>query len=204
MAFQRVPFTVKVSIEGVTQNVPIVETHYAQKAGGYTQSDLVTLANAVDLYMSSVRLPGMSNEYQYLQTRVLGLDSQNDYEVIDTSSAGAGGVANEAYNPTVALAVQRLTGLTGRSARGRVFFGPLRANMVSADSTRVSQATADGIVSFMTQLMSTMATAGFTEVVVQRFAEGLQLPEAVVRPVIAWAVSDLVLDNQRRRKPRIE
>jgi hypothetical protein len=144
----------------------------------------------------------MTNEYEYLGTRVRGLNDANDYEVFDNSSAGPGGSVSPAVTPTVAFAIKRLTGLTGRGARGRVFFGPLQAAAIDADSTRVTAATANGLVDNMMSLLSTLLVAGFTEVVVQSIVAGVPLPEAIVRPVVTYAVTDFVLDNQRRRKPK--
>ena len=200
MAFQRVPFTVKISVEGHNQGVPIVNTFYAQKAGGYVQSDLVTLGNAVDLWVAQYYRPRFSNDYTYDRTVVRGLNAEFDNEIEDSSSAGAGGVAAPSMPPQVSFAVKRVTGLTGRSARGRIFWHSIPQTAVNADSNYINQSEADFILAAMAEFTATLLLAGFVEVVVQRFSDGNPLLEAVVRPVLNYAISDLLLDTQRRRK----
>jgi len=119
MAFQRVPETAEAIVRYTAGIKPVVMTFYARFIGGYSTSDLIALANNVDTRVGNNFLPIQTDDIVYNSTLVRGLDKINDEEVIDSDNTGPGGVVSKGLPNNVSYAVKRLSGLTGRSARGR-------------------------------------------------------------------------------------
>lgn len=201
MPFQRVPDTVEVVIEGEVFGEECVNTHYAQKDGGYVLADITALAADVDAWVAESWLPQMPSTYQYNQTVVRGLDAEIDLQATNDDNAGVGGLTASTKSNNASLAVARRSGLTGRGARGRIYLPPPSPDSMT-DDNHVSAAFATAIEGALDALSTVVGDAGFVPVIVHRVAAGVPLTEAVVFTLLEWVVVDLVIDSMRRRLPK--
>lgn len=200
MGYQRVPYSAEVIVKALMGTQTVINTFYGQKLAGYTQSDLIDLAAAVDAWVDSDWLPQMPSNYYYQSTIVRGLDAENDYVVEDNTSTGAGTQATECPANNVAISVKRSSGLTGRNARGRIYV-PVPEGRITIASNTVSSTWTGSLVTALEALDTAMNGVDFVPVIVHRVSSGIPLAEAVVYTLFEWVVVDLVLDSMRRRLP---
>jgi len=200
MPFQRVPNTAEIVIKYLWDAQNVVNTFYAQKAGGYVQSDLDDLSAAVDLWVNDEWLPVLSNNIFYSSTVVRGLDEEFDLISENSTSAGAGAISGDAVPNNVTLSVKRRSNFTGRGARGRIFIPGIPEDAVTAENT-ISSAYAIAYEAALNALEAAFSSASFTGVIVHRVSAGVPLLEAVVFSLIEYVVIDRTIDSMRRRLP---
>lgn len=200
MAFQRVPQSAEADVIIAQPGVPVTQlTFVFRHPGGYGQAALDALANAVDGWGGIVLRPIISSECAYVRTEVRGLDAENDLVAQANAGAGSGALAGAALPANVAFAVRRTSGLTGRSARGRVYFTGLTE--VDVAGQELSQARADSIVAALENLRTSASIIQWIEVIASRFHNKVKRTEAVTFDVIGHSYFDRVVDSQRGRLP---
>lgn len=200
MAFQSVPETCQIFTAFNSNGERWGNTHYASKVGGYDEAALQAVADAVDEWVGTELLPNMSADTNYLGTVVRGLENEEDFEVTSVVNIGVGGQTGATLPNNVAFVAKRLSGLTGRSARGRVYLGGMRSgNLTAADQNQFGAAT---IITFLNAL-GTLATyltgEDWIEVIVSRFTSGLKRAFGVTHAVTEWSYTDAQVDTQRGR-----
>ena len=199
MAFQRVPDTAAVTLVFEQNNENLVNTVHAQKLGGYTAAEISSLANSVDNSVATNLRPEMVVDSVYLRTEVRGLDLENDFLAIDGTNGGTGAIAGPGLPNNVTLSIKRASAVTGRSARGRVYFVGMPSAQLTGNENQWDSVAVQNKQIAWEALRITIVNAGWTPVIVSRFANGLQRVEGVV---FAWistlAVNDNV-DSQRGR-----
>lgn len=203
MAFQRVPFTYEVVVSWTMNGVPCINTFYVRvDEGDYSQTTAEDIAAAVDQWVFDYLKLAWGSSTVYTSTTVRGLNAAEDYYAQDATNTGVVGTYTTGVPlpNNAAFSVTRNTGLTGRSARGRVYL-PLHAAMLTTDENVVAVAwyevVKDSLDAFRAEVAAAVASA--EEVVVSRYTGGALRSEAVTRPVTAYAASDLTVDTQRRR-----
>ena len=199
LAFQRVPDSVEIIINGSMAGQEIINTFYGQMAS-YSLADIETLAAAVDTWAGALWRTIMPNNYTYVGTTVRGLNAAIDIEASNNDSAGTGSFGSECPANNIALSVKRASGHTGRGARGRVYI-PVPESAINADNT-VTTAFGDAAVTILDALDAAITAQGFLPIIVHRVEAGVSLPVAVVFTLVEWVVVDYVLDSMRRRLPR--
>ncbi len=144
----------------------------------------------------------MSSGYSLLNVELRALDSaEAPYETITVNSPGV--VAGDSAPPNVAACVTMTTGLTGRSARGRMYWGGL--SEVQIDNFSLTPAVVTGINDACAALLTQLASDDdYKLVVLSRFTGGAARPTANPLPVTEFALRDGVLDTQRRRINRFK
>lgn len=111
-----------------------------------------------------------------------------------------GNIASQAAPGNVSWCVKLVTGLTGRSRRGRSYFVGLAES--SLVGNHVSEATIDLIVDAWVDLKDVILPGIAAElVVVSRISGGELRPTGLVTPVTTISYTDSVVDSQRRRLP---
>ncbi len=201
MAFQRVPDTAIVETI-YQQNSKIIEmTFYAEFSGGYSQGDLNTLAANVDNRVGSSFLPIQTIDATYLRTEVRGLNSINDMAALNVINAGAGANTIEGFPNQVTYAVQRNAGLTGRSARGRVFWIGLAKNDVGPNENFLNSIDAIAIVLAVENMRVSLDLSGWNAVIVSRVTGGAPRAEGVTFNWINTLAVDERVDTLRGRLP---
>lgn len=204
MAYQRVPETAEVSVFYDFAGQEVVNTYHARYTGGYSQADLDALALNVDFTPVSALLADQSLRISYVRTDVRGLDSEFDLTATDNSSAGAGGVAAEALPTDTAFCVTRLSGLTGRSARGRVYIPGIPTTYLqtgAGNTGLISVAAANAYLSHVELFRATLSfPANAQAVIVSRYHNGTKRAEAVTFDWTSSQYKDRILDHRASRK----
>lgn len=201
MAFQSVPETAEVVIRAVCNNVDVTNTFYGRKTGGYTLSDVQALTIAVYDNWAGLIAPHMPVAYILNGATGRGLELLNDVEYIHTPGAVAG---QSATNPTpnnVCLAIKRSSSFTGRSARGRVYVGPIPVGHLATDENFVGATWAANIVAGLEDMRDDMSAAGWQEVIVSRYSSGVKRATGVTFAVVSYNNTDLRVDSRRDRLP---
>lgn len=201
MAFQRVPNTAEAAVTFNMQGVPVIMTFYAQRSLGYNEAQIAALAAAVDDWAGDQVRPLISSQVTYVATNVRGLDAENDLQATSAVGAGAGGLVQTPLPNNVALAVKRSSGLTGRSARGRVYFPGLTVNALGTNENFFTTTIVDDIVEVLNALRVILEAIGWIEVIVSRYINNTKRSEAVVFPVTFYTATDLRVDSRRDRLP---
>ena len=199
MVFQAVPDTAEIVIEFFANTVTMKNVIHALKPGGYSLADLTVLASTVDANVASAWLAEISQDVSYVQTTVTGLASINDLQVIDGSSSAIGLVAAPALPGNVTLAVKKTSGLTGRNARGRLFWIGLTTGQLDANENQVGSATAAAIVSNIESMRASIAGTVWTPVIVSRFLNKVKRATGVTFPWTGNSTVDRNVDSMRPR-----
>lgn len=201
MAFQAVPDTASVVTNYIGGNKPVQMTFYAEFLGGYSPADLVVLASNVDNRVVSDFLPIQTNNIIYSNTTVRGLNAENDLEVTDADGTGPGGVVGKGLPNNVTFALKRLSGLTGRSARGRVFWLGMPDTDLDANENFVAGAAATTILAAFDGMRIALGLSGWSAVLVSRISGGVKRDPAITFPWVSSAITDERVDSHRGRLP---
>lgn len=203
MGFQRVPDTAQISIVFTYNGETCINTMYAEKAGGYSLGDLQALAAQVDVQVGSSFLHLQPPEVSYVKSEVRGLDQENDLVAEDSTNAGPGTETSLAVSNQVTFSIKKGSGLTGRSARGRVYWiGIPRSKLDGADENQLLAAYAAELVDAIEdQRVGINAVTGWEAVLVSRFQGGAKRTEGTTFPWTTTTNVDTRVDTQRRRLP---
>jgi hypothetical protein len=172
---------------------------YARYIGVYDLEALQALADVTDDVVTESMKPLLSSGITYVNTVVKGLGLENDQVAVAATGAGAGGIAEAITAPQVSFAIRRLAGLTGRSARGRVYLPPPIGTQVNANKNFLNVATADAWVDALMAWNSAIVAESWFSVIVSRTHAGALRTFGITFPVILWSYHNLRLDTQRRR-----
>ncbi len=203
MAFQSVPDTAQINMVYTLNGEPCQNSLYGHMAGGYILADLIALATQIDVQINSSFLPFQPVEAEYLRTEVRGLASENDLVTSVNTNAGPGRAVSASLPNQVTYSIKKESGLTGRSARGRLYWigiprgvlDPLNENLITAiRSGEFVQGVDDMRVGI--NAVGTWAAA-----LVSRFTDGAKRPTGQFFPWVSTTAVDLVLDTQRERLP---
>ena len=201
MAFQRVPETVLISTLYTQNSVDMQMTFYARRLGGYSEAQMASLAGGVDGEVGSEFLPTQTQDTNYNETEVRGLDSENDLVVSSNLNAGPGTEAVGGLPNNVTIAIKRTSILTGRSARGRVYWIGLATSFLTADENFITLGANANIVDAVDSIKTICTTFGWLPVIVSRFSGGVQRAEGVTFEWENTSNEDLRVDSQRGRLP---
>jgi len=112
-------------------------------------------------------------------------------------------VMNGQSLPTdVSIAVRKNTNQLGRSGRGRMYM-PIWNNAILVGANQIAAAYATELTTALTTFQG-LVEAGLTPATLTLLSTqngGSPRPIGVSNRVIEWALTDLVIDNQRRRLP---
>jgi len=203
MAFQKVTDTVEIDHLFTLNGVGVQNTHYARLPSGYIQTDIQALADAIDLTFPAGQAANMPGEVTYVRTEVRGLAVENDITASQNLSSGPGTNGGTTLPNNVTFAIKKTSGLTGRSARGRIFQIGIPETEVKPSNENLLEAVyITAIVANLAFIRTTISSVGLWEpVIVSRFTDGALRPEGKTFP---WTgetnVNDRV-DTHRGRLP---
>jgi len=198
MAFQSVPNCAEAVIEATLGGKPIFNVLNFFILGGYEQADINALGAAVDQAVGDSWLPIWPTNLDYVQTHVRGLMNSIDLENVSTSNAGPGTGTGTALANNVAFCVTFRTGLTGRSARGRMYVGGIRAGYQATPTTFTSGIATDWVAA-IGDVHAAAVLQGWTPVVVSRISGGIKRAEGIFNPIVSIDARNLDIDSQRGR-----
>jgi len=200
MAFQPVPDVARVAVVHSNGSLPdqIVNVFYFRRSGQWGLPDIEQLADTFRALWVQNILPQISSQTRLRRVEVRGERAQVDvsYQLPVVPSV-AGGRGGDPLPPQVAFCVTHLTGLTGRSRRGRTYFGMFSEENVS--NGFLQQQLVDGLVNGLNAIRTNLSSGGWVHVVVSRVENKQRLPVANTYEVIGYRAFDGVVDTQRRR-----
>lgn len=162
--------------------------------------NLEFLAGKIDDWMNDSMLPILGTQYNYVRTTVTGLTFEEDLFAEITLSAGAGAAPGDPLPNNAAFCVKRSSGLTGRSARGRVYIGGLTTSMMDSTNTVLSTFS-DGLVDALNLLCDPAFATDWQHVVWSYSHDGAPRGTAFPYGLDQYVAVNLILDSQRRRLP---
>lgn len=201
MAFQAVPETAEVNTIYEQEGITLQMTFYARFEGGYSQTDVQNLANLADFGVGAYFLPIQTDGVSYIRSEARGLAVLNDVAASANANAGPGLNASGSLPNQVTIAIQRNAGLTGRSARGRIFWIGLARDDISADENFVNPLDVTAIVAAVANFRGQLDQSGWDPVIVSRYTGGSQRPEGVTFPWLNTLAVDARVDTLRGRLP---
>jgi len=200
MAFQPAPNMAEAVYIGERNGKnPLSVLNFLFVPGAYTQTDIDTLADAIDQWMVGEILPIMPSETAYVRTDVRGLSVVNDLFASNNNGAGVGALGGENLSSNVTWAVKFTSGLTGRSARGRNFVWFLDSTAQDTNEDFITTARANAIVAAYAEIPTYIGGSGWAHIILSRFTAGAPRAAGVAFLVSNYSFTDLKLDTQRRR-----
>lgn len=203
MAFQKVVDTAEINII-YDQNGSIIQNvFYAELPGGYTLADLNALASVIDAQVQGTWKAQQNANAVYLRTEVRGLAVINDLLAINSLNAGPGVHVGGPFPNNVTFAVKKLSGLTGRSARGRCYWIGIPTGQIDpVDENNLLAPYVASVVAAVDSIRTSIDSAPlWSPVLVSRFLSGAARSEGVTFPWIGSTNVDLQFDTQRGRMP---
>ena len=200
MAFQAVPDTARFAVRvRSTGGDDVVNVLYFKRQGAWDLSDLQNAAQLLATAWVNEVMPNLPANATLFSVQSRGERVQDDVSFEFVLSPPVSGSRPGGSLPAhCCFCVTHLTGLVGRSNRGRTYFGPLAASDVIADLLVPGRA--DGFRNALVGIRNVMSNAGWQHVVVSRVRNKARLPVAITVPVIGYRYADRVIDTQRRRK----
>lgn len=198
MAFQPVPNTAKVAVVTTNGFSEYVNVFHFYRDGLWGQPELSGLLQVVATAWVNEIMTSIHSDIVFVRVEGRGLRAPDDVAaefVLPTPSFGTRGGSLSPAN--VSFAVTHLTGLAGRSNRGRTFFVGLSESDTVGDL--IVAARADALRNGLGVVRQQAADAGWTMVVVSRRANNVLLPVARTIPITGFRWRDRILDSQRRR-----
>lgn len=203
MAFQKVTDTAAIDHIFTLNGVTVQNTHYAKLPGGYNLAALQTVADSIDTIFVDTFQADMPSEASYVRTDVRGLAVINDLIATQNAGAGAGTHGGDALPNQCTFAIKKGSGLTGRSARGRIFWiGVPDTETQAADENFLVATYAVSIVADIDLIRTRLdSLSGWEAVIVSRFTLGALRSEGKTFPWLTTNNVDLRLDTHRGRLP---
>lgn len=199
MAFIPATNTIRIALEYTMNDQLVVNVYYVDKTTPIVTANLTQIAIVFrDWWVNTQRA---NFAPAILLQRVIATDVSvaNGAQVVETLVTPSPGTLAGASTPNnVAIVVTHLTGLIGRSNRGRTFYAGINASDVTDNFISSTRQTA--LLSAETTLLSSVSSAGMRRVVVSYFSGGLPRTSAQVRQITGFKMNTRV-DTQRRRLP---
>jgi hypothetical protein len=199
MAFQSVPQTAEIVIKYEGNQVTSNNVLQAKLVGGYTLADLVLLAAAVDAAVVADWLVRQTQDQDYISTTVRGLEFINDEETVNNDGAGPGGVLVSGLPGNVSFSVKKSSGLTGRSARGRLYWIGIPDNKLAVNENQLDSVYAQQVEDAVEAMRLAIDATAWAPVIVSRFLDGLPRATGATFAWIATVAVNENIDSQRRR-----
>lgn len=182
----------------------MINTYHAEKPGGYAQIDIDNLAAVIDAGPVTSMLADQSTYLDYVRTDVRGLAVANDITASNNANAGSGGTPQYALPKQVTFAVQRLSGLTGRSARGRVYIVGIpngAHETLASGNNKITSVYANAYVGHVDGFRTAIEGIGlWNAVIVSRYTAGSKRATGVTFRWTSTQYNDLQLDILRQRQ----
>lgn len=198
MAFQPAPNIAQCELRGTMFGQNIENTLYFKNPDGVDATTLAELATIINAWMTPDYLAFMPSSFTFRELYLKDLTTESGEELTDVTHQSEPGLLGLASPGNVSFVVKFLTGLTGRSFRGRNYL-PVPSNVTAGN--QVSAFTAGNYVQVYLNLLAAVgaATGNWQWVILSRIADGVLRPTAIGTPVTSASYSDLDLDSQRRR-----
>lgn len=200
MAFQPVPNGIQAELRGTLRDKPVEMVLHIEASGTIGVDECAEVANIIDDWCTEQYFGFMTAEYIYRQTYVKSLVTEIAPEYTSTENAGEPGVAvGTAVPNNVSFVTKKLSGLTGRSSRGRTYWMGFPTSFVTGNF--ISPVLADGYLSGLGILKEALGTSEYVLSILSRVQDGAPLANGLLYPILTFAYSGLRVDTRRKRLP---
>lgn len=198
MAFIPVPNGIKLALEALQNDIPVVNVMYVTSVSAPVLTDLEDAAQVLMDFWEANILPNLHVSYVVQRIVATDVSEENGQQAIVTPTGdGAGELTGDAMAANAAMVISWRTANTGRSFRGRTYIGGFSAGSILTAQT-FETAFAAGFANGFGDLLDLFQTAGYTLVVVSKFLNGAARIVALATEIINVIV-DNKIDSQRRR-----
>lgn len=204
MAFQPVPNATKVAVVGLQDEQEVIITLGVRHPDLFlSEEDTARIANYAGQWVGDEYAPSASTSWSLLRVEARGLYLPTGPVaefVPGLPITGSINVPPQANN--VSWVVSFLTGLAGRSFRGRNYITGIPSSAITSinELFAVSAAAYLGIYAALNSFLSS-AVVGAVHAVISREQDGVVMSSGEATPVTSYSFADLTLDSQRRRLP---
>jgi hypothetical protein len=197
MPFQAVPDGIKIELNAIQNGVPIVNVLHVESAVPITPTVLEDVATEVFVwYGLNDALFHPSYILQNITTTDISVANGQQY-IASITSGGAGTASGAAAAANAAAVASLRTAYTGRSFRGRIYFGGMGA-AAFADAQNISSGAATAYATAVGDLITALQAIGQTLSVLSRYSNLVLRVTGLLTEVISVIV-DTKVDSQRRR-----
>lgn len=197
MVFQPVADGLKIEQIGVQNDVPVVNVFYAAAVEDHDAGLLESVADTVyDWYVANRTLWHESYTLQSIVVTDVAIANGIQF-ILPVTVNGAGLDSGEPAAANAAVCASLRTGFTGRSFRGRYYFGGLGAAAFT-DAQHISVTAAGLFSGAIVDLIDALEAVGAIMSVCSRVANLVQRVTAILTEITSVLV-DTKIDSQRRR-----
>lgn len=199
MAFIPVADTAEVVVTYTYPGNKLVKNVYNVREASIVSWDPTTLNLLLDTFENWITTEHFQTYAQQVPCTNLSARDLTvvDSYVVERAMSTPGAKASPPLPANVTWAVKAVTGLAGRSFRGRSYF----IGLTEADVTdnTVAQAVADSVIDSYNYLMGQLSFGSRNMVVVSRYTGGAPRVTGVATDITSWQYIDRRVDTQRRR-----
>lgn len=200
MAFIPVPNTAAVHVRGALGGQLTENVFYYRFATQPTESDLQDLVDALSVHIIGNWLVLLPDQWVGREIYAEDLTEKPGAQATNTDIAGELGASGaDMFPANVTLAIQRSSGLSGRSSRGRVYWQGIPLS--KATLSYIDTAFANSVVTALTTMDGVAIALEWVPVIVSLYTDLAPRTEGVTYPVSVWKWVDLTTDSMRRRLP---
>lgn len=181
MAFQSVPQSVQIVVEGRADNQLTINDLYFQNSGAVVVTNMSALANAVSAWVTGVLAPLLSRDWTFTRIRAIDLTTQTG-PVVEFTVETVGGVDSEAAPNNVSACVSFRTDQRGRSARGRNYVPGIPNSLITLN-TLDAGFIGDLVDAYLQLVGPGVFLVGWQQVIVSRVTAGAPRAEGLAIPV---------------------
>jgi len=200
MAFQVVPDTIIVELRGENQTVPVENTFYYSYTTPPDESELETLLDALSAVYTASFKPLLPDGVTVTELYARDLGSEVAAQALVPVASGQGSATGDSMPSFNTIAISRRSGLTGRSARGRIYWLGLSESQVQGQVVMSTPRAA--MLAAVLAWDAAASAQGFEPVIVSRYHNHVKRAEGVTYAIEGWSLTDFDVDTQRNRKQR--
>ncbi|SRR5258708_420389 len=198
MPFISCPNAAVAVIHATQLGKPIANVLNFQFTAPYTQSNLDALALVCDANVGGSYLPLIAPSVTYDRVDVRGLTFAVDLSSTNNTNTGPGTGAGAEIPSNSSNCITLLTGLTGRSARGRFYAMPATQSF-AVDAHTWGSGYGPALVAFLNDIRAGAYAIGWTLSVLSKQNNNVALNPHVTRPVTSVVARNELIDSQRNR-----
>lgn len=202
MPFIEIPDTWRVAIEytNLDSNKAYNIIHVRDNFGTMDLTRATDLAGVIENWAGTVWDTLATAEWSMTNLQIRDMNTEFG-TFLDYPMSQPGAAAGDAAPSTVTIAISLRTGLSGRSFRGRLYHVGLADTSMNGDYIDLTQR---GIlINGYETLRSSLIADDFAWVVASLYSGGAPRLGGLTTPITQITITDLVVDQQRRRKPKV-
>lgn len=198
MAFQPTPRGIQVKLVGTQAGQPVINVFHVDNQTTVTPADLAAVGQVFENWWRDFIRGGIASSYSLDQIISTDISIENGPQDIRVpASPRTGAVASDPAAANAALVISWRTSRTGRSFRGRTYFGGLPQDALNGP-TEFDPTYAAGFAVGGAELLEALEAGGRVLAVLSRYANGVLRVVGLLTEVIQVIVN-LQVDSSRKR-----